>query len=143
MTTFRISYPQEPALGTIVQSSDSSSGPRFKHVKVHNPNGELGTGWRSVNANDEVITGSGIYSWKGLIDGYGELVDVTPARTYELPECPPAGTRLQGYDKQHEDAITFEVRLDTARTGSYLYAEGIPLNWEVALRDFGPLTEIR
>lgn len=140
MTTFKISYPQEPALGTIVQAE---GGQRFKHVKAHKLNGEPGMGWRSIDVNDEVITGSGIYSWKGLIDGYSELEDVTPARTYELPEIPPVGTRLQGYDKQHEDAITFEVRLDTARTGSYLYAEGIPLSWEVALRDFGPLTEIR
>lgn len=137
---YELSYPEEPPVGTVVEAATGIRFQRYNDDPAR-PGFDV---WFALTPEGKRIVGHSTYSWRGLLKAYSDgFTDVTPSKTYALPEMPPVGTKLAGTDKGNGTTIEFEVRQDGSGTRLYLYTDAMPFQWNVALQVFGPLTDIR
>lgn len=123
--TYEIIIPEEPPVGTLVRFGDDGLVyKRINNLWFPHPNyGGAGTVW-------EVLLRR------------GPLTDITPLRTFAMPEEPPIGTKVRDREgdvwTRGESGWGIDYgRLDWAYVPSYG-----PLTWAHVL-SYGPLTEVR
>lgn len=75
---YEIVFPEEPPVGTVVAATRADASRRYTHTPP---------GW---------VDGDGIlFSWDHIIERHRTVQDVTPLRTWDVPEEPPVGTKVR------------------------------------------------
>lgn len=119
--TYTLNIPEEPPVGTKVRDN---LGNVFEREAA-------GGQWFSINGSSTGRT------WLQLLRSFGELTDVTPLRTFELPPEPPVGTKVRD---RAGDIWTRDARSNqrgwTCRGGD------IRTGWTEVMH-YAPLTEVR
>lgn len=140
---FRIELPPEPSVGTIVRLEES--GRRFIRRESSAPHVPQ-TGWVELDASgnlpvipDEDRT---FFSWGYLLD-CGELEDITPERTWCLPEPPPIGTYVVAYMTKGFVGNIWLHMNDGPHTAPYFWTPAISRTWGELLAEYGEVHEWR
>lgn len=116
-TIYKIQPPEEPQVGTVLRTASKTVS--FEHTSK---------GWLDSNFPDGQP-----YSWAELLHNHPEgLEDITPLRTWTLPEEPPVGTKVADRDGDEWERGVIGWGHGDDKTSS----------WKTVL-GYAPLTEVR
>lgn len=134
---YKVETPAEPPVGTMVEYI--ANGAKYRRMGADFL-GAGRTGWFFVDSAGEI--GDVAYSWSDILER-GEVEDVTPEKTWSLPEPPPIGTYVVAYMANGYRGNIFVHMNDGPNTAAYFWTPAVARTWGELLAEYREVHEYR